>query len=55
MCALPVCMYVGMYVYMYACMPCMCVAYGGQEKASEPLELELQVGINHNVGARTQA
>lgn len=33
---------------------CMCSAYGDQEKASDPLELELQVGISHNVGARNQ-
>lgn len=33
--------------YMYVCMhECMCVFHGGQMRASDPLELELEMVVN---------
>ena len=39
---------------MYICAPCVCNAYRGQKRASDPLKLELQTVLSHNVGAGNQ-
>jgi hypothetical protein len=47
MSVLPVCVY----VCMYACSPCVPDACRGQKKQLGPLELELNVIVNHHEGA----
>lgn len=44
---LPVCVYICMYVSMYACT--LVQAFGGQKKMSDPLELKLQMVVSHQV------
>jgi hypothetical protein len=39
---------------MSVCASCACVAARGQERASDALELELQMVVNHPVGAGSQ-
>ena len=43
-------MYMNGLCVMYICVPCTCSAHEGQKEASCPLELELQVVVNHHVG-----
>ena len=35
------------------CIICVANAYGGQKRALDPLELELQTVVGHHVGAET--
>lgn len=44
---LPVCVYICMYVSMYACT--LVQAFGGQKRMSDPLELKLQMVVSHQV------
>ena len=44
----------GYFVCMYVCVPCVPGAGGGQKRASYLLELELQMVVNHHVGAGKQ-
>lgn len=36
---------------MYVSVPCVWSAFGGQKRASDPLELKLQMVVRHYVGA----
>ena len=35
---------------LYVNAPCVCSAQGGQKRASDPLELELQMAMSHHEG-----
>lgn len=34
----------------FACMYCACSAFGDQKRVSDPLELELEMAVSHDVG-----
>lgn len=42
----------GCFVCMYVCIPRICQMPRGQQRASEPLELELQMFLSYQVGTR---
>ena len=44
----------GYFVCMYVCVLCVPGTGGGQKRASYLLELELQMVVNHHVGAGNQ-
>lgn len=39
---------------MYVCVLCECSAYGSQKRASDTLEIELQMVMRYFVGTRNQ-
>lgn len=39
---------------MYVCATCLPSAHEGQKRVSDPLRLELQTVVRHQVGARNQ-
>lgn len=41
------------FTLVYVCAPCTCSACRGQRRASDPLEIESQIVVNHHVDART--
>lgn len=45
-----------MSVYLHVCIDTMCMpgAHGGQKKASNPLELELEKVVGHHAGIPTE-
>lgn len=40
-----------MYDWLYISVPCACNSYSSQERASDPLELELQMLVSCYMGA----
>lgn len=45
-------MYIGDFLHLHMCATCMPGAQEGQKRRSDPLELESQVIVSHDVGAR---
>ena len=56
-CLFVFCLYVSdmrvFYLHVCLCTVCLPAAYGGQERTSVPLKVELQVAVSHYMGAGT--